>query len=144
MEFQHYIIASKSLRKVFCTQLKFIFMSTCFYTCQIISVSEHCSNWQLKTDITNLINEKYIFQVFFSIKGIYYQAEISGHPVTWITPHSFCQDVSAIWISLRILWVLILIVVMTNYIVLDACRCWLQDNADFHRILHNIDWFRRL
>ncbi|CAB4017134.1 pescadillo homolog [Paramuricea clavata] len=48
VEFQHYIIASKSLRKV-----------------------------------------------FFSIKGIYYQAEISGHPVTWITPHSFCQDMPA-------------------------------------------------
>ncbi|XP_028396440.1 pescadillo homolog [Dendronephthya gigantea] len=48
VEFQHYILASKSLRKV-----------------------------------------------FFSIKGIYYQAEISGHPVTWITPHTFCQDMPA-------------------------------------------------
>lgn len=45
-EFQHYIIATRSLRKV-----------------------------------------------FLSIKGIYYQAEIMGQTVTWITPYKFNKDV---------------------------------------------------
>ncbi|XP_046840999.1 pescadillo homolog [Xenia sp. Carnegie-2017] len=48
VEFQHYVIASKSLRKV-----------------------------------------------FFSIKGIYFQAEIFDHPVTWIMPYTFCQAMPA-------------------------------------------------
>lgn len=34
-------------------------------------------------------------QVFLSIKGIYYQAEVLGQPIVWITPYSFSHDVSA-------------------------------------------------
>eukprot|EP00123_Amoebidium_parasiticum_P009005 comp19149_c0_seq1/m.21824 comp19149_c0_seq1/g.21824 ORF comp19149_c0_seq1/g.21824 comp19149_c0_seq1/m.21824 type:complete len:598 (-) comp19149_c0_seq1:435-2228(-) len=32
-------------------------------------------------------------KVFLSIKGIYYQADIMGQPVTWIVPYSFSQKV---------------------------------------------------
>ena len=34
------------------------------------------------------------FQVFCSIKGIYYQADIFGETVTWIVPHKYGHDVS--------------------------------------------------
>ncbi|CEP08209.1 hypothetical protein [Parasitella parasitica] len=32
-------------------------------------------------------------KVFFSIKGIYYQAEIKGQTITWIVPYQFSQDI---------------------------------------------------
>lgn len=33
-------------------------------------------------------------QVFLSIKGIYYQAEVLGQPIVWIMPYAFSHDVS--------------------------------------------------
>jgi hypothetical protein len=32
-------------------------------------------------------------QVFFSIKGIYYQADVMGETVTWIVPHKYGHQV---------------------------------------------------
>ena len=32
-------------------------------------------------------------QVFLSIKGIYFQAEVDGQTLTWITPYQFSQQV---------------------------------------------------
>ena len=33
-------------------------------------------------------------QVFISIKGVYYQAEIFGQEVTWVVPHKLGYEVS--------------------------------------------------
>ena len=37
------------------------------------------------------------WQVFISIKGIYYQAEVMGQLTTWLVPYQFSHDVSAEW-----------------------------------------------
>ena len=34
-------------------------------------------------------------KVFFSIKGVYYQAEVMDQTITWLIPYSFTQSVSA-------------------------------------------------
>ncbi|CAO3645275.1 unnamed protein product [Cunninghamella echinulata] len=40
-----------------------------------------------------VMNAKCLRKVFFSIKGIYYQAEIKGQTITWIVPYQFSQDI---------------------------------------------------
>ena len=40
-----------------------------------------------------IIESKSLRKVFLSIKGIYYQAEVKGQTVTWITPYNFSQTV---------------------------------------------------
>lgn len=42
---------------------------------------------------TYVANTRSLRKVFFSIKGIYYQAEIKGQTITWIVPYQFSQDV---------------------------------------------------
>lgn len=39
-----------------------------------------------------MIKAQCLKKVFLSIKGIYYQAEVMGQPVTWITPYQFTQQ----------------------------------------------------
>ncbi|XP_005993371.1 pescadillo [Latimeria chalumnae] len=39
-----------------------------------------------------IIASRSLRKVFLSIKGIYYQAEVLGHPVTWIVPYSFAHN----------------------------------------------------
>ncbi|NWV64884.1 PESC protein, partial [Malurus elegans] len=41
-----------------------------------------------------VIASRSLRKVFLSIKGIYYQAEVQGQPITWITPYAFAHDVS--------------------------------------------------
>jgi pescadillo protein len=42
--------------------------------------------WQLYCSKAGCLNK-----VFVSIKGVYFQCEVVGQPVTWIAPHSFSQ-----------------------------------------------------
>ncbi|KAI7898330.1 Pescadillo N-terminus-domain-containing protein [Cokeromyces recurvatus] len=40
-----------------------------------------------------VMKTKSLRKVFFSIKGIYYQAEIKGQTITWIVPYQFSQEI---------------------------------------------------
>ena len=47
-----------------------------------------------------IIESKSLRKVFLSIKGIYYQAEVKGQTITWLTPYQFSQKVSQMLIFL--------------------------------------------
>merc|ERR1719498_107959 len=38
-----------------------------------------------------IAKSKTLKKVFVSVKGMYFQAEILGEPITWLTPHQFTQ-----------------------------------------------------
>ncbi|XP_065890869.1 pescadillo homolog [Dysidea avara] len=40
-----------------------------------------------------VIEARALRKVFLSVKGIYYQIEIHGETVTWVTPYQFCHEV---------------------------------------------------
>lgn len=75
-------------------------------------------------------------QVFLSIKGIYYQAEVLGQPIVWITPYAFSHDVStpvgqagACAGALLILWLLTDIRTWAEggfYCLAQSSMCWVS------------------
>ncbi len=60
-----------------------------------VSILKKIQWFNLVTD-SGFLNDYYCFllQVFLSIKGIYYQAEVLGQTITWIIPYQFAHDVS--------------------------------------------------
>lgn len=38
-------------------------------------------------------------QVFLSIKGIYYQADVLGQLITWLVPYQFAHNVSRVYVQ---------------------------------------------
>lgn len=77
VEFMHYVIAARALRKVI--------PGLCGGT-----PSALCPTVPLGLTMLSAPSP----QVFLSIKGIYYQAEVLGQPIVWITPYAFSHDVS--------------------------------------------------
>lgn len=71
LEFMHYVIAARALRKV-----------------------SQAAGGALPSRRPGASRRPAPPQVFLSIKGIYYQAEVLGQPIVWITPYTFSHDVS--------------------------------------------------
>lgn len=78
VEWMNFAITSRALRKVPALVITalFNFKKQCFYFELVIQVFGS-------------------LQVFISIKGIYYQAEVMGQLITWLVPYQFSHDVSA-------------------------------------------------
>jgi pescadillo protein len=57
-----------------------------------VSIIHSCARlsaeWQLY-----IMHTRALRKVFLSIKGIYYQAEVSGQVITWLVPYMFTQAV---------------------------------------------------
>jgi pescadillo protein len=51
-----------------------------------LKCQELCRHWQYY-----IAKSRTLTKVFVSVKGIYYQAEIMGEPITWLCPHQFTQ-----------------------------------------------------
>ena len=41
--------------------------------------------------MAHVVRSRALRKVFVSVKGIYYQAEVQGQPVTWLMPHALAQ-----------------------------------------------------
>lgn len=53
-----------------------------------LACSELIQHWQYY-----VAKSRTLTKVFVSVKGIYYQAEVMGEPITWLVPHQFTQTV---------------------------------------------------
>lgn len=83
VEFLHYVIAARALRKVSWGPLG-------------ATMPVHPLGYPMVLTKLRLV-PSLSPQVFLSIKGIYYEAEVLGQPIVWITPYAFSHDVSASW-----------------------------------------------
>ncbi|KAH7915399.1 Pescadillo N-terminus-domain-containing protein [Hygrophoropsis aurantiaca] len=54
----------------------------------IANCARLAAEWQLY-----IMHSQSLRKVFFSIKGIYYQAEVVGQSVTWLVPYQFTQNI---------------------------------------------------
>jgi len=64
-------------------------------------VLESCE--RIKNEWLNyVVRTKCLKKVFFSIKGIYFQAEVKGEKITWLVPYLFTQQVSTSHLGGRI------------------------------------------
>ncbi|EPQ09926.1 Pescadillo like protein [Myotis brandtii] len=140
VEFLHYVIAARALRKVFVRKLRKAYgksewntverlkdnkpnykldhivkeryptfidalrdlddaLSMCFLFSTFPRTGKcHVQTIQLCRRLTveflhYVIAARALRKVFLSIKGIYYQAEVLGQPIVWITPYAFSHDV---------------------------------------------------
>ena len=41
--------------------------------------------------MAHVVRSRALRKVFVSVKGVYYQAEVQGQPVTWLMPHALAQ-----------------------------------------------------
>lgn len=57
-----------------------------------LQVVEDCQRLTAEFQIY-IMKSRSLRKVFFSIKGIYYQAEIKGQTITWLVPYQFAQAV---------------------------------------------------
>ena len=74
-------------------------------------------------------------QVFLSIKGIYYQADIHGQTVTWITPYQFSQEVSQLWFTPRVC-------LCSEWCMFPLCQ--LPTDVDFRVMLTFVEFYATL
>jgi hypothetical protein len=102
---QYYVAKSRSLHKVSYILLRALnklpplspeTQLTC--NCANTSLAAHTTahNALIRFVRLNLTIHTYTTcteQVFVSVKGVYFQAEVMGEPITWLVPHPFTQTV---------------------------------------------------
>lgn len=56
--------------------------------CKYVVCDRLCLEFQAFVARTHSLRKSFV-----SIKGIYYQADVQGEPVTWLVPHALSQEI---------------------------------------------------